>query len=75
MNTDAIEVTLLVTSRLEKLGIDYVVGGETSDRQWRDILGILAVQAESISREYLTQTAAQLGVDDLLSRALEQADA
>lgn len=45
-------------------------GGETSDRQWRDILGIVRVQGARLDRPYLEQSAALIGVDDLLRRAL-----
>lgn len=46
-------------------------GGETSERQWWDIIGILKV-AET-DRDYLQQWARELGVADLLVRALENA--
>jgi hypothetical protein len=49
-------------------------GGETSDRQWRDILGIIRVQGRHLDREYLASNAPVLAVDDLLARALDDAD-
>jgi hypothetical protein len=45
-----------------------------SDRQWRDILGVLKVQANALDREYLDHWARELSVIDLLRRALEEAD-
>jgi hypothetical protein len=48
-------------------------GGEVSDRQWRDILGVLRVSGPVLDRSYLEQWAAELKVGDLLARALEQA--
>jgi hypothetical protein len=47
-------------------------GGEISDRQWRDIAGIVRVQAGRLNREYLRDNAAILGVSDLLDRAFAE---
>jgi len=51
----------------------YRLGGETSDLQWRDIMGVLKLQRESLDLEYLRIWAAQLGVSDLLTEALVDA--
>jgi hypothetical protein len=47
----------------------FRAGGEVSDRQWADIVGVLAVQDDALDREYLDRWAQQLGVSDLLVRA------
>lgn len=47
-------------------------GGEVSDRQWGDILGVLRVQ-RALDLEFMRRWAADLGVADLLERALEEA--
>jgi hypothetical protein len=51
----------------------YRMGGEVSDRQWRDILGVLKTRAGELDLEYLRKWAAELHVSDLLERALGQA--
>jgi hypothetical protein len=48
----------------------YRQGGEVSDRQWRDILGIVRTQGERLDRKYLADNAPVLGVADLVTRAL-----
>lgn len=51
----------------------YRTGGCVSDRQWRDLLGVLKVQAGALDRAYLAHWAGELGVTDLLHRALDEA--
>lgn len=50
----------------------YRLGSEIADRQWRDVLGVLQVQAVTLDFDYLRRWAAELGVPDLLERAIEQ---
>lgn len=51
----------------------YRLGGEKSDRQWRDALGILIVQKDRLDETYLTRGARVLSVTDLLERARREA--
>ncbi|MBE2200027.1 MAG: hypothetical protein IAE79_15540 [Anaerolinea sp.] len=46
----------------------YRLGGETSERQWRDVQGIMAVQGPQLNWDYLRQQAASLNVTDLLAK-------
>ncbi|OFW16341.1 MAG: hypothetical protein A3F69_05075 [Acidobacteria bacterium RIFCSPLOWO2_12_FULL_66_10] len=50
----------------------FRLGGETSERQWWDVVGILRV-TEDADRQYLWRWADSLGVADLLERALADA--
>lgn len=52
----------------------YRLGGEVSDRQWRDVLGVLKTRAGDLDRDYLRQWAAELRVSDLLEKAFREAD-
>lgn len=52
----------------------YRRGGEVSDQQWRDILGVLTTQADTLEWPYLRRWATELGVSDLLTRAADQTD-
>ncbi len=52
----------------------YRLGGEVSERQWRDVLGVLKVQGDRLDRGYMRRMAAGLDVTDLLERAFEEAE-
>lgn len=49
----------------------YRMGGEVSERQWRDVLGVLLVQGERLDLGYLKKMATHIGVLDLLKQALQ----
>jgi hypothetical protein len=50
----------------------YRRGGESSERQWSDIAGLLRVRAGRLDLAYLVDWAEALGVADLLERASRQ---
>ncbi|HMG23677.1 MAG TPA: hypothetical protein VK607_20225 [Kofleriaceae bacterium] len=56
---------------LQKL-LWFVEGGGVSDRQWRDIRGVVRVQGDALDRAYLERHATSRGVLDLLHRALNE---
>ncbi|MFQ5638624.1 MAG: hypothetical protein ACE5IR_11585 [bacterium] len=49
----------------------YKIGGCVSDRQWKDIIGILKVQKHNLDKNYLLKWAKELEVLDLLKKAFE----
>ncbi len=51
----------------------FRLGGEISERQWSDVLGVLKVQGSDLDFPYLRRWAGELGVADLLLKTLEQA--
>ncbi len=51
----------------------YRLGGQVSERQWTDLLGVIRLQREALDFEYLRNWAAKLGVADLLKRSLSEA--
>jgi hypothetical protein len=53
---------------LQKL-LWYRRGGEVSNQQWRDVLGILLVRGAALDDDYVSSTAAKLQLTDLLDRA------
>ena len=48
------------------------MGGEVSDRQWRDVVGVIKVQGEQLDCGYLKRMADPLGAADLLERVLSE---
>lgn len=50
----------------------YRMGGETSERQWRDILGIMKIQGENLDLAYMRTWAQSLGVADLLKKVVQE---
>jgi hypothetical protein len=51
----------------------FRAGGEVSSQQWVDVQGVLRTQAGRLDLVYLRQWAGAVGVDDLLTRALDEA--
>ena len=51
----------------------YHTGGHSSERQWDDVLGVLAVQAEKLDFEYLKEWAGTLKITELLEKAISEA--
>lgn len=51
----------------------YRLGGEVSDQQWRDVLGVARAQAGRLDLEYLRRWSTEQGTLDLLERVLTDA--
>lgn len=47
----------------------FRAGGESSDRQWADVVGLLTAGRATVDHGYLDRWADELGVTDLLERA------
>lgn len=60
----------IILSKLEW----YRLGGEVSERQWRDVLGVLKVCAGELDQDYLRKWAVELNVGDLLEQALKEVE-
>jgi hypothetical protein len=50
----------------------YRAAGETSERQWNDLRGILKVSGQKLDQAYLRHWAVHLKVDDLLDQLLRE---
>ncbi len=50
----------------------YKQGGEISERQWRDVLGVMGVRGDELDLDYLRRWAQQLEIAELLQRALHE---
>ena len=48
-------------------------GGSMSDRQWRDVVGILRVHLGSVDMDYLLDSAREVGLVEDLREAVSQA--
>jgi hypothetical protein len=59
----------IILSKLEW----FRMGGEVSETQWNDVLGVLKVQNTALDMAYLRQWAAELHLTDLLEHALKDA--
>ena len=53
----------------------YRQGGETSERQWLDVAGVLQANLPDMDRDYLRKESCDLGIADLLQRAIDEAEA
>ncbi len=51
----------------------YRRGGEVSERQWTDVMGVLHAMGTTLDLGYLRQGAVEADVQDLLTRALREA--
>lgn len=51
----------------------YEAGNRTSDRQWRDVLGVLTAQSDHLDLVDLLETARSVGLEDLATAAITEA--
>jgi hypothetical protein len=50
----------------------YKTGGLIYEGQWKDIIGVIKVQGDLLDKNYIMKWAEELGVKDLLEKALEE---
>lgn len=51
----------------------YRDGGEVSERQWRDVIDVITVQGQRLQMDYLRPASEEMGLGELLRRALATA--
>ena len=51
----------------------FRAGGEVSERQWSDVIGVLRIAGTTADQPHLREWALALGVADLMERALGEA--
>ncbi len=66
-------VTAVEDQVLRKLD-SYRAGDRGSDRQWRDVVGLLRIHGDEVDLDYLRTSAVSLGLAEDLAAALDQAD-
>jgi len=59
----------IILSKLEW----FYKGGNVSERQWNDVIGVFKVQQKLLNMEYLKKWAAELGLTALLNKSLHDA--
>lgn len=60
----------IILSKLEW----YQMGGQVSERQWNDIIGVLKVQGKTIDIDYLRKWATEINVLDIFEKALKEVE-
>ena len=50
----------------------YKSTGCVSQRQWSDVLGVLAVQSQSLDTDYMRTCSENLGIGDILQKAMDE---
>ncbi len=50
----------------------YQSAGCMSERQWSDVLGVLAVQSQALDMKYLRSCSEKLGLGDILQKAISE---
>lgn len=52
----------------------YRAGAEASERQWRDVIGVLELQGDRLDFDYMMNWSVALGVQDLLQKAIKSTE-
>ena len=52
----------------------YKLGGQVSERQWLDVIGVIKVQGDSLNKKYLQVWSKKLGIFELLKNAFNDTE-
>jgi hypothetical protein len=52
----------------------YELGGQVSERQWLDVIGVIKVQGDSLDKKYLQVWSKKLGISKLLKNAFNDTE-
>jgi len=59
----------VIFTKLER----YKISGKISKQQWRNILGVIKIQGNSLDMNYMKEWAEKLNMIDLLNKAMSDA--
>lgn len=77
MLAEPLAIAAELGAALDVIGVPWLIGGSVassldrvSERQWRDVLGVIEVNADTLDRAYLHEQAAAWDLSALLDEAL-----
>ena len=72
---EGVEISIATAEDIILQKLDWYRKGEfVSERQWRDVLGVIKVRGAALDLSWLRETSAEVGLEGLLEEALQAAD-